>query len=294
MVRMSTRQKENLMVSRSATKAKPPLYVYDAKASGFSYAFADLVDAFQRPRLALTLVRAGFIQRHNGMLQAIFWIIALNAATVGGMSILWGRIFDTELDFYLPYLTAGLITWGLMSSLLTGAAGVFIAARGTFNDTPIPKSLFAIRTVGMEVTAFCIKIVVLAGAMAIVSRPADVSGLALAAAGLALIVVTGFSLCLSVGVLGARFRDVPQLTSVAMTFAFFLTPVFWTTDRLGDLSWVVTYNPLYHYLNIFRGPLMGFEGLSLSFAVAGGFTAFSLILGIVVYGLYGRRLTYWN
>ncbi len=291
---MSTHETEDLKVSRSSTETKPPLYIYDAESSGFSYALADFVGAFKRPRLALTLIRAGFIQRHNGISQAIFWIIALNAATVGGMSILWGRIFDTELEFYLPYLTAGLITWGLMSSLLTGAAGVFIAARGTFNDTPIPKSLFAIRTVGIDLAAFSIKLVVLAGALAIVSHPVDFGGLVLAATGLALIVTTGYSLCLSVGVLGARFRDVPQLTNVAMTFAFFLTPVFWTTDRLGDLSWVVTFNPLYHYLNVFRGSLMGFEGLSLSFAVAGGFTASSLALGAAVYGFYGRRLTYWN
>lgn len=291
---MATTETDAPQKPATAVQAGGPVYAYDADASGFSYAFGDLAEAFRRPRLAVTLIRAGFIQRHNGIAQAIFWILALNAATVGGMSILWGRIFGRELYFYLPYLAAGLTVWGLMSSLLNGAAGVFIAARGTYNETPIPKSLFAIRIVGIELLGFVIKLAVVAGAMAIVSRTTDPLSVVLSAAGLALIVITGFSLCLSVGVLGARFRDVPQLTSVALTFAFFLTPVFWTTDRLGDLSWVVTYNPLYHYLHTFRGPLMGFDGLALSFAVAGGLTALSLLVGVLVYGLFARRLNYWN
>ncbi|MEN0653310.1 MULTISPECIES: ABC transporter permease [Hyphobacterium] len=268
-------------------------YEYDAASSGFAYAMRDIREGLRRTSLAATLIRAGFIQRHNGVVSAIFWTLLITVATVGGMAILWGRIFAADLQFFLPYVACGIIVWGLISSLLNGAAGVFIAARGTYTQTPMAKTLFAIRSVGIELITFLVKLVVLVGAMLLVSRTVGLLDLVLAVAGLSLILITGFSLCLSLGVLGARFRDVPNLTSVALTFAFFLTPVFWTTDRLGDWSWVVKLNPLYHYLNIFRGPLMGLDGTGLSFAVAGGVTAASAVIGWVCFGLFARRLNYW-
>lgn len=275
------------------TRRASEAYVYDADSSGFSYAFHDIIEGFKRPALAATLIRAGFIQRHQGPAAAIFWTLLLSATTVGGMSILWGRIFGADLQFFLPYVAAGLIVWGLISSLLNTAAGVFIAARGVYTQTAIAKSLFAIRAVGIEFVFFSIKLVVLGGAMVIVSRSTDLVGVALSAAGVALILITGFSVCLSIGLLGARFRDVPNLTNVGLTFAFFVTPVFWLPDRLGDLSWVVEFNPLYHYLNVVRGPLIGLDGVMTSFAVAGGLTVLSAVTGALAYGVFARRLNYW-
>ena len=254
----------------------------------------DLTDGVQRVGLAATLIRAGFIQRHKGILPAVFWTLLLTSVTVGGMSILWGRIFAADLQFYLPYLAAGVIVWGLISSLLNSAAGVYIAARGVYTQMPIAKSLFAIRAVGIEFLSFAIKLVVLGGSMVIVSNLPALSGVGLSFLGVLLILITGFSMCLTIGLLGARFRDVPNLTNVALTFAFFVTPVFWNTDRLGDLSWVVLYNPLYHYLNVVRGPLLGLDGVATSFAVAGGLTLASLLLGVLAYGLFARRLSYWT
>lgn len=280
--------------SARPVKRSTPIYAYDADASGFTYALQDLSEGFRGGGLAVTLIRAGFIQRHNGIFPAIFWTLLLTTATVGGMAILWGRIFAADLRFYLPYVACGLIVWGLVSSLANSAAGVFIAARGVYTQTPIAKSLFAIRAVGLEFVVFLIKLAVLGGAMAIVMRTPDPVGVLLALAGLILILVTGFTLCLSVGLLGARFRDVPNLANVVLTFAFFVTPVFWTPDRLGDLTWVVNFNPLHHYLNIVRGPLLGLDGVTISFAVASCVTAASLVIGVVTYGLFAKRLNYWT
>jgi len=273
---------------------RSPVYEYDASASGFSYAMKDLAVGLTQVSLAVTLIRVGFIQRHNGFLPAVFWTLILASVTIGGMSILWGEIFGADLRFYLPYVACGLIVWGLVSSLVNNAAGVFIAARSVYSQATIARSLFAIRSVGIELLGFAIKLVVLAGAMLIVSRTPSLLGVALSFAGLILILVTGFSLCLSIGILGARYRDVPNLANVAMTFAFFVTPVFWIPTRLGNYSWVVDFNPLYHYLNVVRGPLLNLENTSLSFAVVCCITVVVVLIGVLSYGAFARRLNYWN
>lgn len=270
------------------------VYEYDASESGFTYALNDLKQAFAQPHLILTLIRTGFLSSYPGPLQAVFWIAATTTMVVVGLSLIYGQILGRVQIDYMPYVAAGIITWGTLASLVNGGAGVFIAAASVYGQTPISKSLFALRSVGIAAVTFSVKLVVLIAVFVILQRPVSPISALLALAGFALLCWTGFWFALAWGPLAARFRDIPHLTSTMMTLAFFITPVFWRPEMLGPYEPLINFNPFHHYLHIIRGPLMGLEGVAESFLWAGGISALVTLAGLLVFGKFARRLCYWT
>lgn len=277
-----------------APRRPSPVYEFDASRSRFSYALQDLRHGVAQPGLVSTLIRISFLQRYRGIVKGAFWVVFLAAATAMGLGLVYGRVLGHDAGTYLPYVTTGIIVWSLISSMINDGAGVFVAASGVFNETPIPKTLFVIRMVGAAALTFAFKLLVIAACFVFVGHTPTVEGVILAFAGLAMVLWTGAWLALGWGVVCARYRDLLQATSVALTFAFFVSAVFWYPERLGDYGFVVYWNPLYHYMNIVRGPLLGLDGVGLSFTIAAGCTAAAMIFGGVMFGLFARRLSYWT
>jgi ABC-type polysaccharide/polyol phosphate export permease len=110
--------------------------------------------------------------------------------------------------------------------------------------------------------------------------------------GIAAILLCGFFFGFAIGMISARYRDVGQLVNSASVFLFFITPVFWKSDRLGDHRWVVDYNPLYHLLSLVRNPLLGLPVSAWSFFMVGLTLSVMFAIWLVVYRKIGRDVVY--
>jgi len=275
-------------------RKRVPVYYYDASRSRFSYALKDLGKALSNPLLIFIIIKRSFAGRYEKTLLGPFWITISAGMTVGGLALLYGKIFGSPIREYLPYVACGIIVFGLVSSIFNGGAGAFATGAGTFNQIPIAKSVFAFRALGNAFLQFVYKLPVLIPAVLLVGlRPGPVDVL-LALAGIALILWTGFWATLILGTIGLRFQDFGQLISAIMSAVFFFTPVFWHAERLREFAFVVQYNPFYHYLNIVRGPIIGESGILHSFIWAGGFAAIATVSGALTFGFFARRFSYWT
>ena len=99
---------------------------------------------------------------------------------------------------------------------------------------------------------------------------------------------------LILGILCARFRDIPQIVTTLVQMAFLLTPVIWREDMLSGRALLVPMlNPFRHYLDIARAPLLGETPSALSWGVV----AVCTLIGVAVAaGLFARcrhRIAYW-
>ena len=286
------------MTSENEKKAKEqeplPVYSFDASKDGFSYAIDDLKTAISRPRLLLNLVQTSFFSKYQGTLLGGFWITATTLMMVSGLGLLYSRILGDSLQNYFPYVAIGIIVWGLISTLINEGASVFLAASVAFNQAPIPKTTFAFRLVGTALLGMLYKLIIVIGVLLYFKIFPSWPALLMAIAGIILILWTGFWFTLFIGTIGTKFRDIGQLTSASLTFAFFITPVFWRSDRLGDFSFVVTYNPLYHYINTVRGSLLGYSDVAESFMWACGTSLVMAILGFFTFCFFAKRIVYWS
>lgn len=278
----------------AASEQSADVYEFDAARSRFEYAWSDLRRAAERPRLILTLVRTTFFNRYKNTALGAFWVTATTMVMITGLSILYGQIFGADLKTFFPYVAVGIIVWGLISTLINDGAAAFILGANTFNQTPIAKSVFAFRAVGLAYLTFVFRAALIVAVLAITGNTPSLFSIFLALCGLALIAWTGFWFTLVAGVIGLRFRDVGELIAAVMSISFLLTPVFWQPSRLGQYAWAVDFNPLYHYINIVRGPLLGLESVSLSFTVTIAISLLMSVTGILVFGQFARRLSYWS
>ncbi len=292
-------QKETLAPAAPANQApgasgRTDIYEFDAAHSRYEYAWNDLKRAVARPRLIVTLVRTTFFNRYKNTALGAFWVTATTLLLITGLTLLYGKILGADLKTFFPYVATGIIIWGLISMLINDGAAAFILGANTFNQTPMAKSIFAFRAVGLPFLTFSFRVAIIVLVLAATQNIPTFIDVLIALCGLVIIAWTGFWFALVAGTIGLRYRDVGELIGAVMTISFLLTPIFWQPERLGEYAWAVNLNPFHHFINIVRGPLLGLESVGLSFAVAISIALLTCVAGILVFGQFARRLNYWG
>jgi ABC-type polysaccharide/polyol phosphate export permease len=95
------------------------------------------------------------------------------------------------------------------------------------------------------------------------------------------------------GLLSARFRDIPQIVTSVVQIAFFMTPVFWKPSMLGSYQWTADFNPLFIFLEIVRAPLLGEPVRGYIWAAAFSKTVIGFSATLLLFSRYRARIAYW-
>jgi lipopolysaccharide transport system permease protein len=160
---------------------------------------------------------------------------------------------------------------------------------------PLPKIVYIVRVVwrnlivsAHNIVIFPIVVIAVGGttSWAILLWPLGLLAAVIALSGLALIF----------GIVAARYRDLPQIINAALTVAFYVTPVIWIKESVGDnelVNSMVSLNPLNHILQVARLPLIGqfpsVENWTWVVVSAGAFWA----IGLLLFKRFERRIAYW-
>jgi ABC-type polysaccharide/polyol phosphate export permease len=223
------------------------------------------------------------------------WITIGMAVTIAAIGIVFGTIFATPIQVFLPYLASGLIMWSLIAGIINDGNMAFIASEGMIKQLPLPKFVYIVRIVwrnlivsAHNVVIFPIVIFIVGGTTtwAVLLWPLGVVAAVLSLSGLALIFA----------IVASRYRDLPQIVSAALTVGFYITPVIWIKESLREnelVNLIVSLNPLYHILQVARLPMIGQMPLLSNwiwvFASAGLFWA----VGIYMFRRFEKRIAYW-
>src|SRR5690606_23334383 len=124
----------------------------------------------------------------------------------------------------------------------------------------------------------------------------SVPGLLFAVPTLLLIYLNAFWIGVSFALVGARFPDLGQVLANVSIFMFLLTPIIWMADSVppGSLrAKLMVLNPLFHFVELFRAPILGVPLPSSSLLVVGGMTVTGLALATVLYRRYARFVPLW-
>ncbi len=270
----------------------PHLYEYEAGAPNWRRALKDLRSGWARRKLWMDMASRTFKNKYRGAIFGAFWLTITTAMTATGLGLLYGHLFGRPLAVHLPYVTSAIVVWAMISGLANGGCQTFVGNSHVFKEFPLPLSLFSYRLIYDQLILFAYRSIILVLILIIFSAQLKLTAL-LAIPGLMLIMWIGFWASMGLGVLNARFRDFGQLISAGMTFMFFLTPIFWLPERLGDYAFYINFNPFYHFIELVRGPILNHEGLLLHFQVAGGIALLAPAIGWFIYSRFSHRLPYW-
>ena len=231
-------------------------------------------------------------QRFKRSVLGPFWITLSMGILVAALGTVFAGIFKQDISTFLPYLTTGLIFWGLITSVINEGANMFITSAGYLKDVAMPVSIHFYRMLARNLIVWLhnMAIYVLVFVVFIKGVNLDfvwfVPGFALFVANLAW-------MGLFVGIISTRFRDIPQVISNLLQVIFFITPVFWSLESFPDRPHFVTLNPIYHLIEIVRSPLLGQPVNPESWLAALGM---AIIGSLITFWLFSRtrhRIALW-
>ena len=104
----------------------------------FGPGLKDIILSLKDSRLPIYLAYSDIRQRYRRSSLGPFWITISMGVTIACIGIIFGSIFKSPMSEFLPFLSAGLIIWGFISSVLTEATTVFPNAEGIIRQLPIP------------------------------------------------------------------------------------------------------------------------------------------------------------
>jgi ABC-2 type transport system permease protein len=303
-------------VQATSTADSPEAPPASTKSRSFRRAFADVREAWDHRELWGHLGWQDIKQRYRRSVIGPLWITISMATTALALGLLYSVLLDTEIETFLPYVTVGFIVWNFILGCVLEGTEVFIANEGLIKHLPAPITIHVMRMVWRQVLFLlhnlAVYVVVLAIFFTSLDEPYRMTekgplnpGLSweilLAIPGFVLLAVNAVWIALLFGVISTRFRDIPPVVSSFINLVFFMTPIVWDASILtkfsgGNADWkilVAELNPVYHFVEIVRAPLLGHAIDWHHWAIAGGFTVFGWFAALVILRNYRARVSYW-
>ncbi|MGC4933211.1 ABC transporter permease [Gordonia sp. DT30] len=286
-------------MSAEVSEGRIPPPPSGAGSRSMARAFGDLSDGLRARELWLHLGWQDIKQRYRRSLLGPLWITIATGVTAVAMGLLYGQLFHMDIKSFLPYVTLGFIFWNFIQSSILEGAEVFSKNEGLIKQLPSPVSVHVYRMVWRQLIIFAHNIVIYIVILIVFPQPINWTVILVIPA-IVLFVLNGVWASIVFGILSTRFRDIGQLLTTAVQLVFFMTPIIWTTESLGRQSGeksarlrLVELNPMYHYLDIARGPLLGESVAFYHWLIVIGCTVVGWLMALAVMRNYRARVAYW-
>jgi len=258
----------------------------------FARAALDLRQGILSVHIWPTLAWQEIRQRYRRSVLGPFWLTISIGVMIAGMGPLYSRLFGQATASYFPHLAVSFVVWMLIASLINEACTAFITAEGLIKEGHMPLSVHVMRVVWKNVIIFGHHALILIVVFIAYPPPINASLLLVPVAVLA-IALNAIWAGLFLGMLCARFRDIPLIIQSIVQVMFFLTPVLWRPESLGRHVWAAQWNPLNHLLEIVRGPLVDGRIAVHSWIAVLAMMVAGFALVIPVFARFRARIAYW-
>jgi lipopolysaccharide transport system permease protein len=269
------------------------LYVFDATAPRRrAVALADIATGVRRWRLPVALGMLDIRNRYRGSVLGPFWLTLSTAVMIGGLGLLYSSLFKLQLADYLPFLAVSLITWNTISQIVADSCTSLTSAEGIIRQLPLPYTVHVLRCVHRNAVIAAHSLPIILLVFAATGAWPGWEGL-LAIPGLLLVGLNACALALFLGMLCARFRDIPPIVGSVMQLAFFLSPVLWKPELLGPGRVWLPLNPFYAVMETVRGPLVEGGAPLVVWVSAILYTALVAAAALAFFIRFRGRIAFW-
>jgi lipopolysaccharide transport system permease protein len=255
-------------------------------------ALRDIVDGVALWPLWGKLGWNDILQRYRRSLLGPLWLTASMAIMVVALGVVYAQIFKIALGDFMPFLCLGLLIWGFISSALTESGALFVGSESYIKQIRLPYSFYVYRFVWSKIIIFAHNLVIYFGILLYFHiRPG--TALLCAIPGFLFLVLNAALSTLYLGLISARFRDIPQIVASVVQIVFFVTPIMWKLDLLGTYSALAMLNPFYHLIEIVRAPLLGELPSAENYLAVALITAVNALLAAGFFIRFRSRISYW-
>ncbi|MDB2536655.1 ABC transporter permease [Alphaproteobacteria bacterium] len=254
----------------------------------------EISQAFGRYRVVYLLGWQDVRNRYRRSILGPFWLTISIGVMISSIGYVFGQIFRIPLDEYIPFLTTGFIFWIFFTGTIAEGCHGFTDAETVIKQLPLPLLVHVLRVLWRNLLIMFHNILILP--IVLVAFPNDFGfTVLLAIPGLILTVVCLGGMALTLSILCARYRDLPQIVGSLLQVAFYLTPIVWMPSLLparANAS-LLQLNPFYHLLELIRSPILGNVPSVTSWLAVIAMAVIIWVLALLLFYRFRKRIAYW-
>jgi len=254
--------------------------------------YLELKKAISSPAQWLFLGILDITLRYRRSIIGPFWVTISSGIMILVLSFLWSHIFNNNIKTYMPFFTVGFLLWGWISSQLTDSAGGFFQFQGVIKQIKLPFPIFTLRQNTRQFITLLHNMVIIFLVLLLVGNGFSwISLIAIPSVILIQIIISLASVCIAI--FCSRYQDMAQVVGIGTQIIFFFTPILWQPESLKSNRYLIEFNPVYHWIEIIRAPLLG--NLPHQSDVLWSLGSFLILLGLATFylGRYRSRIAYW-
>ena len=275
-----------------AVAMQDPRSVPLKEASQAHLAWRDVVEGLRAYPVWTTLARLDIRQRYRRSILGPFWITITMIVLILGVGPLYGALFGIDLNEFIPYVAMGIITWGMISTLIIEGCATFVNSENMLRAVKLPYTVHIMRVLQRNLVVFAHNLLAFVPFMVYLGIEPHWRWLA-AIPGVALLLLAALPGIFVLSVLCTRFRDLQQIVGSVVQLAFFLTPIFWRPDLLKGRVYFAEWNPFHWLLEVVRRPIV--DGIP-PWPIYAKVIALIVVLNLIAapfFTKYRRRLAFW-
>ncbi|SFW26870.1 ABC transporter permease [Nitrosovibrio sp. Nv17] len=258
----------------------------------FPTALRDLSASLAAWRLWSLLGWLEIRQRYARSQLGPFWLTISMGVIVGTIGLVYGTLFGQDMENYLPMLGIGLVFWSLLVSIINEGCTAYISSSGYIRQTSTPKLLFMLQVGWRNILIFMHNFLIVIVLLTVFGSK-DWATFPLFIPGLMLFILNALWMGQVVGIISARFRDLPQIVASLLQVAFYVTPILFPPGMLDRHRWVLDYNPFAYLLDLVREPLIGHAPSLATWMIGGTMAATGWLLALALTERCLKRIPYW-
>jgi lipopolysaccharide transport system permease protein len=230
--------------------------------------------------------------RYRRSMIGPWWVTISTGVMVMILGFLWSHIFGTDLENYLPFFAVGYVLWGWMSGQVSDAAGGFFQFQEMIKQVKLPFPIFVFRLNVRQCIVLLHNSIIIALVLLFLGKGFTLLSL-VAIPNLILVQLNLTLLSIVITIFCTRYQDMTQVVNVGTQITFFLTPILWQAETLKNRIYLAEMNPVYHWIEIVRAPLLGHLPTMNNYIWS--IASLILLLGLAAYclGRYRSRIAFW-
>lgn len=255
----------------------------------------ELRESFRNPEFWALSSWLDILVRARKSRFGVLWLMAPAVVYVYGFGSFFAGMQGRTIAEFAIYVALGAMVFRTLMTSVIGSANVFGASHAFIMDGHVRLTDYVLQSLAKSFFDLCTYVPVTIVALVICSC-VSIQGLLLAPLTLGLIYVNGLWISVVFSLVGARFSDFGQLLSHTSIFLFLLTPIIWYPDLMPAESLrgqLMRVNPFYHFVTLFRAPILGEPVEAMTYYYVGAMTVIGLLLATFVYRRYARFVPLW-
>lgn len=226
-------------------------------------------------------------QRYRRSVLGPFWITLSSFIFIISLTTIYHKLFQVDFDFYILWVTTGIIPWFLFLNQVNEGMYSIIEAENIIKSHPININNIFLRLLFRNFIIFIHNFLIVLFIIIIFS-----DNIFLFIISLPLTFILYFVILFPTGgivaILCTRFRDLQSLISSLIQIVFLISPIIWHPSLLqGEIfKIIIDYNPIYHFLEIIRSPIFENKLPFLSYFII---LSFSILLNFIFIYLYKKK-----